>query len=422
MIDIIKKEVMLAQGCTDPIAIALASSVALDFFEAELEKSDKLAHINGIEVKISKNLMKNSKDVFIPGTEFYGMENALFFGLVGGKSQYILEVLKDLKSSDIKKALELSKKTGIKTVFSNEDDSPLYFELVLKGNFHFSKVILENDYSNISYIENEEGIILDKREKFNQEISEPEKRFINLEEIFNYCDNCDINDLTYIKNVIEQNEKLSYDGLENNFGLQVGKTLLQYSSDSFRKALAYTAAASDARMGGTKLSAYINTGSGNQGILATNLVSFIGKFENISNEKIIRAVAMSHLITIWIKGNFGKMSSFCGAFISGIGACSGLIYLFSQDLAKIKSGIQNMLGDLSGIICDGAKPGCSLKVESAGNSALKNAMLALNGIEIGFKSGILQKNVEESILNFCSISKNNSKKIDEEILNILLKK
>jgi L-cysteine desulfidase len=250
---------------------------------------------------------------------------------------------------------------------------------------------------------------------------------LNIETILQFIELVDINELSIIKESILLNKAIADEGLAENFGLQVGKTLYQgplgeKSIDIATFAMAMTAAASDARMAGSVLPVMSNSGSGNQGISATLPIVAIAERMGITEDHVIRSVALSHLITIYIKSKFGRLSALCGVTISATGASCGISFLLGGGIKEINASIQNMLGNVTGMLCDGAKAGCALKVATCTNAAIQSALLALKGIEIQATDGIIGKDPEETILNMCKIGNLGSLEADKIILEIMLDK
>ncbi|MGZ7048573.1 MAG: L-cysteine desulfidase family protein [Methanobacterium sp.] len=237
-----------------------------------------------------------------------------------------------------------------------------------------------------------------------------------------------INELNFITDSIEMNLKICKEGLNNQYGLQVGGTIKTginndiLSHDMASYAVALTAAGSDARMSGSSLPVISNSGSGNQGISATIPVVVAAEYLNADTDKLLRSVTLSHLITIYIKSKFGRLSTLCGATVSATGACCGITYLLGGEKTEIEFAIQNMIGNVAGILCDGAKPGCALKVATCTNAAILSAQMAIQGIKIDSTQGIIEDDAEKTIENFCKLGNLGMSKADEIILDIMLKK
>ena len=253
-------------------------------------------------------------------------------------------------------------------------------------------------------------------------------KFLTLDAIWEFTNLVDVKELDIIKDSIELNMKIGLEGLKNPYGLQVGRTIKEntdsniLSGDISTYAIALTAAGSDARMAGCVMPVMSNSGSGNQGISATLPVVVFAERLKVEREKMIRAVTISHLITIYIKLKFGRLSALCGATISGIGASCGITYLLGGGIKEIKSAIQNMLGNVTGMLCDGAKPGCALKIATCTSAAIQSALIAMHGITIQSSDGIIENDPEQTIENLCRLGNQGTLEADKIILEIMLKK
>lgn len=418
-LSLLNEELILALGCTEPTAIAIAATTARKYVWG--------GNILGVNVKASRNVIKNALSVGIPGTDSCGINLAAALGIFAYDSDKNLQILANIKPSDIQNAIKMIKKN---LIFVRLADTPkkLYIEVVIETDISYSKVIIEDHHDNVVLIEVDGHTIKISqcKDTLNEKIDNEQLDYLNLDSILEFIQTLDIEKLDLIKQCIEINTKICLEGLKNHYGLRVGRSIKNkmemgfLADDTVNYATALTAAGSDARMAGSSLPVMSNSGSGNQGISTTIPVVVFG--EGSDEEKIIRAVTLSNLVTIYIKLKLGRLSALCGASISATGACCGITYLMGGDESKIKSSIQNMMGNLTGMICDGAKAGCALKVATCTNAAIQSAFVTLQGNIIGSSNGIIEKNVDDTIENFCLIGNTEMIEADRLIRDIMLKK
>lgn len=417
--ELLNKELVVALGCTEPIAIALAAATARKYVKGE--------KVIDLKVFASGNVIKNAMSVNIPGTGSSGINLAAALGSLAKDADKNLEVLNGLTKEDIENAKSMIKGG---TVSVNVADSlkKLYIEVIAQTQESMARVIIEDKHTNISLIEVDGKII--KKTEVNQISVENEIdiKDVNIDSIWNFINEVEVNKLVIVKKSIDLNKKIGMHGLENSFGLQVGKTIISQiqkgfmTDDSINYAMALTSAGSDARMAGCNLNVMSNSGSGNQGITATLPVVAIWEKLHCSEEMLIRATTLSHLVTIYIKSKFGRLSALCGATIAATGASCGIAYLFGGDVREVKSAIQNMLGNVTGMLCDGAKAGCALKVSTCTNAAFQSAILATQGISIEATDGIIENDPERTIDNLCRLGNQGTLEADKIILEIMLNK
>jgi len=417
--ELLNKELVVALGCTEPIAIALAAATARKYVKGE--------KVIDLKVFASGNVIKNAMSVNIPGTGSSGINLAAALGSLAKDADKNLEVLNGLTKEDIENA-----KTMIKggTVSVNVADSfkKLYIEVIVKTEESTARVVIEDNHTNISTIEVDGVIIKSSKDNFTINETELDLKNVNIDSIWNFINEVETDKLDIVKKSIELNKKIGMYGLENSFGLQVGKTIVNQidkglmSDDLTNYAMALTSAGSDARMAGCSLNVMSNSGSGNQGITATLPVVAAWEKLDYSEERLMRAVTLSHLVTIYIKSKFGRLSALCGATIAATGASCGIVYLFGGNVKEVKSAIQNMLGNVTGMLCDGAKAGCALKVSTCTNAAVQCAILATQGISIEATDGIIENDPERTIDNLCRLGNQGTFEADKIILDIMLHK
>jgi L-cysteine desulfidase len=416
---ILEKELVIALGCTEPVAIALAAATAKSYAKGQIEK---------ITLKASGNIIKNAKSVGIPGMTSSGLDFSVALGVVSGDPTKQLELLDGLTFEDEQSALRLIEEGK---VLSGQADTPkrLYIEVTLKTNQNTTKVVISDNHSNITLIEVDGKVVFQGGcEDIGIQSNEEELFTLTIDEIVEWVQMVDIHSLSLVKKSIELNKVIGQEGLQGDYGLKVGKTIKEnvkkgiLSDDIATAAMSLAAAGSDARMAGSTLPVMANTGSGNQGIAVTLPVVAVAEKLQVSEEKMIRAVALSHLITIHIKSKFGRLSALCGVTAAGMGASGAIVFLLDGHLDQIKAAIQNTIGNVSGMICDGAKAGCAMKVSTCSNVAVQSALLALNNQEIKSTDGFIHDDVEKSIESFCKLGNEGTRHTDELILKLMMEK
>lgn len=414
----LKKEVVPSEGCTEPIAIAYAASIAAEHLKGEIKE---------VNIYLSKNVIKNALGVGIPGTGGVGIEIAAALGISIQKSYKKLTILSNFTEDELKKAKEIVDKNIINIKQKNTNKA-LYIEVELLSETSKAKVIIEDTHTNVTLIECDNEIIMDNNSEVSEDLEEDYKLF-KIADIYNFAKEADFDDIKFILESAKMNEKVSEEGLKGDYGLQVGSKIIQkgnfnlFSNDASNKIIAASAAASDARMDGCAMPIMTTAGSGNQGIACSIPVAQTARLLDKSEEELARALVLSNLVTIRIKKHMGRLSPLCGAGIAGAtGASCGITYLLGGDLENINYCINNMISDLSGMICDGAKETCALKIATGTNAAIQCANLAINGISATANDGIVAKDVEEKIESIETLIQNGFKNVDDTILNIMLEK
>lgn len=432
IIELIRKEVKPALGCTEPIAVALAVAKAMEILDERcpMEKGWRMTDGYALKIEVSGNILKNGMGVGIPGTGMVGLHIAAALGAVCGKSSYRLEVLHDLSDSAIEQSKKLVEKEKV-TISLADTTRKLYIKAKVETPCgHTSCAIVQDDHDNI--VETLlDGERLDSPAKSaGQEESMESKTTLDykltVKEILEFARNVAFEDISFILESRTLNLALANEGLTGRYGLRVGHSIrLEYNREVFGDdflsyAMSLTAAASDARMAGCTLAAMSNSGSGNQGITVTMPVIAYSLKYGTSDEQLARALVLSHLIAIHIKGYLGKLSALCGCVIASTGSACGLVYLRGGDYEQVCAAIKNMIGNITGMVCDGAKEGCAMKVASGVSSALQSAVLAREGICISEHDGIIEKDIEKTIMNLGRIGSVGMQHTDNMILDIMV--
>lgn len=428
IIALIKQEVKPALGCTEPIAVAVAAAKSCEVIRSTGEEP------LSIEASVSANILKNGMGVGIPGTGMVGMNIAVALAAVCGKSEYGLEVLKDLDEAAVCEAKELASSGAIRISLADTEEK-LYIRATAVSARHTAVAVVSGSHDTVT------GVLLDGRHfeevskngnvgKDSSEISHmlaPHfAKDLKVSEIFDFVKNVPLERIEFIMEAARLNGALVDEGLRNDYGLRVGRTILAshnkeiYGDSLLVHAMACTAAASDARMAGCTLPAMSNSGSGNQGITVTVPVISVAEKLNSSHEDLVRALTLSHLIAIHIKGHLGKLSALCGCVIASTGAACGIVYLKGGGYVQVCSAIKNMIGNITGMVCDGAKVGCALKVASGVACAMQSAVLALDGICVSSNDGIIEDGIEKTISNLGKIGSMGMQTTDRMILDIMV--
>ena len=418
--NILKNQVTPALGCTEPGAVAYAVARAKEILGSEVKR---------LNLEVDKSILKNGFSVGIPGTNEHGIMFAAALSLVIGKSEYVLEALKDIDNKSIDKALKIVD-SNIINLNLNKNIQGLYIKVEAFGDKDKSTVIIRNTHTNIILESINDEILTDGRDNSvslncnntNNETQYMIKEF-TINDLISYADNVPIEDISFIKNGIVMNLQIADVGLKESTGVGLGNYLYNKASDHFTMAKAYTAAASEARMSGYLLPVMSSAGSGNHGLVAIIPISYIGHEEKLSNERILRSVTLSHLITIFVKAYLGTLSPICGCGVAaGVGCAAGLTYMLNGTAEQINGSINNMIAGITGMLCDGAKLGCAYKLSIAVDAAIDAAKMSLKNILIPEYNGILGDSPEKTIQNLAQISNVGMKNTDEVILEVLINK
>lgn len=410
-LNILKKELIPAMGCTEPVALAYAASVAKDTLGKIPTK---------VIANVSGSIIKNVKSVFIPNTnKMKGIPAAVAVGIIAGKSEKKLEVISEVSKEQIEQVKEFMEQTEI-VVKHMEDGNLFDIILVFYEGEDYVKVRLASHHTNIVLIE-KNGIVL-KELEVQQEIEDEEKKLLNLVDILDFANTVDIDDVKEILDrQIEYNMGIAREGLKTDYGANVGKVLLDMGENSISvKAKAMAAAGSDARMNGCELPVVINSGSGNQGITTSVPVIVYADEMGAEQEKKYRALVLSNLVTIHQKTPIGTLSAYCGAVSAGAGSGAGIAYLHGGGIKEIEHTVVNALAIVSGIVCDGAKASCAGKIASAVEAGILGYNMYIRGQQFLGGDGILAKGAENTIQNVGRLGKYGMKETNNEIIKIML--
>lgn len=416
MLQILKEELAPALGCTEPVAIAYAAAKA----RSVLGKLPEHACVS-----VSRNILKNAMGVGIPGTKMVGLEMASALGIIGGNSDAIFEVLAGITPEQIRQAEQFAAERV--TVERKNTPKKLYIEISLTTEDDSASVVIEDSHTNITRITHGGEKVYDRSSCGELEEAECDKSGLSVDGIYDFITRVDPEKLHILDECIRMNREISEEGLTGSYGLGVGKNIYdsiqteKKSDDMQNYIVAAAAAAADVRMSGGTHSVMTICGSGNQGITATLPVMAAVTSLGADDETLYRALALSCLITIHVKYYIGKLSPLCGCGMgSSIGVCCALTYLQGGGLSQIKRAINNMIADVSGIICDGAKAGCALKIATVISSAYQCALLAVKDFGAGALDGIVTEDVESSIRNLGELGNRGMADTDQVILDMMV--
>ena len=410
--EILKEELVPAMGCTEPIAIAYASSIARSLISS-LPTS--------VTVYASPNIIKNVKSVVVPHTGGErGIEAAASIGIVAGIEELELEVLSKVGEKDIERSKELRRDAKF-TILPSESGYIFHIRVELKNDSESSAVEIAGNHTNVILKERNGEVIYKKEYKDSVESKKTDRSILSIKSISEYADTVDIESIKEtLERQIEYNTAIADEGLHGSWGANIGSILLKSYGESVQnKAKAYAAAGSDARMNGSEKPVVINSGSGNQGLTASLPVIVYAKDLNVSQNTLLRALAVSNLVTIHLKSGIGSLSAYCGATSAGAGAGAGVCYLFGGRENEIAHTVVNALAIESGMICDGAKASCAAKIASAVEAGLLGMEMQKYGSEFYGGDGIVKKGVENTIENVSRIAREGMRETDKTIIEIM---
>ncbi|UKH19134.1 serine dehydratase subunit alpha family protein [Actinobacillus pleuropneumoniae] len=414
----VQQEVVPALGCTEPVSLALAAAVARQYLGALPER---------IEAKVSPNLMKNGMGVTVPGTGTVGLTMAAAIGAIGGDPNGGLEVLKHITNEQVALAKQMINDHKIEVSISDTEHI-LYSEATLFNTDQQVKVRIAAHHTNVIYIEKNGELLFSKPCVVESENAENVFANLNAKDIYDFSLNVELEKIRFIQQAAILNSALSQEGLNQDYGLHIGRTLQKQigkgliSDDLLNRIVIETTAASDARMGGANLPAMSNSGSGNQGITATMPVVVVARHVAAGEEQLIRALFLSHLMAIYIHSKLPKLSALCAVTTAAMGSCAGVAWLLTGKFEAISMAISSMIGDISGIICDGAANSCAMKVSTSVSSSYKSILMALDDTQVTGNEGIVEHQIDRSINNLCAIASRSMQYTDRQVIEIMVSK
>ena len=420
IIALIHREVVPAIGCTEPIAVALCVARASEILNNR--------HPQRITAQLSANILKNAMGVGIPGTDMIGLPIAIALGALIGKSEYGLEVLKDCTPEAVEEGKKLIDTQAIQISLKEGIEEKLYIEVCCEADGNKATAIISGGHTHFVYESLNDEVLLNIRSNSNSDTGDKEVN-LNLKKVFEFATTTPIEEIRFILEAKRLNKSAAERSLAGSYGHELGKTLrssrseqLIMGNNTFTHILSYTSAACDARMAGAMIPVMSNSGSGNQGIAATLPVVVYAEDNQKTEEELIRALTLSHLTVIYIKQSLGRLSALCGCVVAATGSSCGITYLMGGGYEQVAYAVKNMIANLTGIICDGAKPSCALKLTSGVSTAVLSAILAMEQKCVTAVEGIIEDDVDLSIRNLTRIGSEGMNETDKMVLDIMTHK
>lgn len=418
IIGLIKRQVVPAIGCTEPAAVSLCVAKAVELLGVKPEC---------VELRLSGNIIKNAMGVGIPGTGMIGLPIAIALGALIGKSEYGLEVLRDVSPESIEEGKRFIAEERIVIEHCSDCESNLYIEALARNGEENAKAIISEYHTNFIYLEKNGEVLLDRCGTSGETVSDEAEVKLDMMTVYRFAMEAPVEEIDFILEAARLNKEAARVGFCSPYGHSLGRTIKGgalglFGNSPVERMMAATSAACDARMGGAPIPVMSNSGSGNQGITATMPVVTYAEEICANEEQMIRALTLSHLTSIYIKQNLGALSALCGCVVASTGASAGLVYLMGGEFTQVVAAIKNMVANLTGMICDGAKPACAMKISSGVSTAAMSAMLAMNGKCVSSQEGIVSNDVDQTIRNLTSIGKDAMNVTDALVLKIMVEK
>lgn len=418
IIALVKREVIPAIGCTEPIAVALAVAKASETLGRLPEK---------ITVYLSANILKNAMGVGIPGTGMIGLPIAVALGALIGKSEYQLEVLKDSTPQAVEQGKEMIAGKRINICLKDNIEEKLYIEAICEAGDEKAVATIAGGHTCFIYVAKNNEVLFSKCQSSKGECA-GDDLVLNLRKVYDFATTAPLDEIRFILETARLNKAAAESSFKGNYGHSLGKTMRgKYEKEImgdcvFSHILSYTSGACDARMAGAMIPVMSNSGSGNQGISATMPVLVYAEDTHKSEEELIRALMLSHLTVIYIKQSLGRLSALCGCVVAATGSSCGITYLMGGSYEQICYAVKNMIGNITGMICDGAKPSCAMKVTSGVSTAVLSAMLAMEDKSVTSVEGIIDDDVDKCIRNLTLIGSKGMNETDKLVLEIMTSK
>ena len=424
-INAVKQEVKPALGCTEPISLALAAAKAASYVNGEIIR---------VCAYVSPNLMKNGMGVTVPGTGMVGLPIAAVLGAIGGDADVGLEVLKSATPDAIKRSKAMLAEGLVTVDIKKPCDDVIYSEATVYTETESATVMIARTHTHIVKIIHNNEVLFDitEGEQHNSSLVDCAADIplpaVTAKAVYNFATQAPLEDICFILEAAHLNDALSQEGLRNVYGLHIGRTLQTQrdrgllSKDLMSEIMIRTSAASDARMGGAILPAMSNSGSGNQGIAATMPVVVTADYLQSTEEQLARALMLSHLMAIYIHNQLPALSALCAATTAAMGAAAGIAWLLESRYEVVAMAISSMIGDVSGMICDGASNSCAMKVSTGASSAYKAVLMAMDNSCVRGSDGIVSDDVDQSIANLCALATGSMKHTDVQIIEIMAAK
>lgn len=418
IVALINREVVPAIGCTEPIAVALCVAKAAEILGTEPER---------IVARLSANILKNAMGVGIPGTGMIGLPIAIALGALIGKSAYRLEVLRNVDAEAVARGKRYVDEKRITIGLKEGIEEKLYIEIEAAAGDHTAVAVIAGGHTNFVFEARDGQSQLDRRGASAGE-EEQNGPALSLRRVYDFAMTTPLDELRFILETRRLNKAAAEQSFKGDYGHCLGKTLrhdreLKVLGDSvFLRMLSYTSAACDARMAGAMIPVMSNSGSGNQGIAATLPVVVYAEENGSTEEQTIRALTLSHLTVIYMKQSLGRLSALCGCVVAATGSSCGIAYLMGGGYEEVTFAVKNMIANLTGMICDGAKPSCAMKLTSGVSTAVLSAMMALEHRCVTAVEGIIDDDVDQCIRNLTRIGRDGMNETDRLVLDIMTSK
>lgn len=418
IIALIHQEVVPAMGCTEPMAVALCVAKATETLGKKPEQ---------IQVLLSPNMLKNAMGVGIPGTGMIGLPIAIALGALIGKSEYSLEVLRDSNREAVEAGKAYIAENRIQVALKENISEKLYIEVSVQADGNSAVAIISGSHTHFVYLAKDGVVLLDEKNTPIME-NETETVELTLKTVYDFATTSPIEELEFINEARKLNENASKQALLGNYGHDLGKTLSRplgrgIMGDSiFSHILSATSSACDARMAGAMIPVMSNSGSGNQGIAATMPVVVFAEENHNTADELTRALILSHLTAIYVKQSLGRLSALCGCVVASTGSSCGITYLMGGNYQQVAYSVKNMIANLAGMVCDGAKPSCALKVSSGVSTAVLSAMLAIQNRFVTSAEGLIEDDVDRCIHNLTRMGADGMNETDRMVLDIMTHK
>lgn len=418
IIRLVRREVVPAIGCTEPVAVALCVSKAVSLLGCRPEH---------ILLKLSSNILKNAMGVGIPGTGMIGLPIAIALGALVGKPEYGLEVLKDVTPDAVSEAGRFIDEKRIEINHDVDAPSKLHIDVTVTAAGHDARAVISREHTNYIFMSRDKEVILEEKGFAETAEAAEDDIALDLAMVHEFAMTAPLDEISFILQARDLNKAAAETAFRGEYGHSLGATMRQhgarfYGDTPVGHAIAFTSAACDARMAGAPVAVMSNSGSGNQGITATMPVVSYAEDINASEEQLTRALMLSHLTSIYIKQSLGRLSALCGCVVASTGASAALVYLMGGGFDEVCSAVKNMVANLTGMICDGAKPSCALKISSGVSTAMMSAMLAMNGRCVTSAEGIVCDDVDRTIHNLTSIGREAMTETDRMVLSLMTSK
>ncbi len=419
IIALIKREVVPAIGCTEPIAVALCVARATELLGCTPER---------ISLQLSANILKNAMGVGIPGTGMIGLPIAIALGALIGKSEYQLEVLRDSTPEAVERGKRFMDEGRISISLKEGISEKLYIEVLCEAEDRQAEAVIATGHTHFVYLRSGEQVLLDNRCPGSGEQSEEQDIPLTLRKVFDFATTAPLEEIEFILEARRLNKAAAEESFKMDYGHGLGRAIREpmetpvVGDSIFAHILAYTSGACDARMAGAMIPVMSNSGSGNQGISATMPVVIYAEDTHKSEEQLVRALIMSHLTVIYIKQSLGRLSALCGCVVAATGSSCGITYLMGGSYEQVAYAVKNMIANITGMICDGAKPSCAMKVTSGVATAVFSALLAMQQKCVTAFEGIIDEDVDQCIRNLTRIGSQGMNETDRLVLDIMTHK